>query len=355
MPAFIIADFSIIFFALGLFIFFWAAMPLIVATGTGIATIVRNFPAIGDDLADWIMERTHDVERTVQDVMQGAVHAGTQPFVDLMNGYANNRRWDSYYQRIVTTNIVGAMMYLAHAQQNQVTQPVVNTVNHAVSTNIENTNNYITQVVGVSQQYVDVAYNQLAGWANDAIQSVYQDVLGADAAVNALGDRTEEQLQATLTTSEAYAVEYGQSVYTQATDYTQSVASALSGHIDEVDRNAEERITKTQEWTQGLVDDRTNELIKDIGVVSDYVATAIYPAVTTLVKDAEECYNPMCENGLDFMKGLGQLDDILSLAGLFGIIASAAHDPEGVAHGIAQEIDDLTSAPRALFAAITGR
>lgn len=354
MPAFIIADFSIIIFALGLFIVFWAAMPLIVATGSGIAQILREFPAIGNDLADWVMARTHDVERFVQNTMESAVHAGTQPFVDLMNGYANTRRVESYSQRDVMQNIVGLLAQVQHAQQHQVTQPVVDTVNHTVTNNVENTNNYITQVVGVNQQYVDETYGNLAAWASVAMQLAYDNIGVLSTDLTNLGDWTAGE----LTRANVYAAAVAESARADAVDqanqYTVDSFTTLEGYVQQTVEWEQGAIAATQEWAQGVVNQGVSDVTDIAAGLTTLVITNVIPRVVTIEQDIERCVRPLCNNGLDFIKGLGQLGDILSLVGLFGLVVEAVTDPEGTGKAIAREADAVTSLPREMFSAIVG-
>jgi hypothetical protein len=354
MPAFIVADFSIIIFALGLFIFFWAALPLIVATGEGIAAIVRGFPAIGDDLADWIRARTHDVERTVQNTMESAVHGGTQPFVDLMNGYANTRRVESYSQRNVMQNIVGMLAQVNHAQQHQVTQPVVDTVNHTVTNNVENTNNYITQVVGVTQQYVDDSYTQLAGWAEGAISAVSDDVTSADTAINALGSWTEGQISDANTYALSVSERAKADAVSAANDYTDAAFGTLetyvSQSVDWVQSTVAGTVDTLEGFTTGAINANEAKVAGEIAGMGALVATA----VATFEDFMNNCGEPMCNSALPFFRGMESLVDLLSLGALFGLVVEAVTDPEGTGKAIAHEVEAVTELPRGMFHTITG-
>lgn len=354
MPVFIIADFSIIIFALGLFIFFWAALPLIVATGEGIASIVRGFPAIGDDLADWIRARTHDVERTVQDTMESAVHAGTQPFVDLMNGYANTRRVESYSQRNVMQNIVGWVAQVAHAQQHQVTQPVVDTVNHTVTNNVENTNNYITQVVGVNQQYVDESLSQSYSWAEAGFAAVYTSINQLASDVNDTIRWAQGEFSAANDYAQTVSGQARDEAVSTANDYTQTAFTTLETYVSQTVDWVQSTIAANQEWTTGEVNRGIDDVTKIASGLTTLVMENVVPRVAEIEQDIEKCVRPLCDNGLDFVKGLGQLEDILSMAKLFGVIVDAVTDPEGTGKAIAHEVDEITALPRELFAAITG-
>lgn len=355
MPVFAVAEFSVIIFALALFIFFWAAMPLIVATGSGIASILRGFPAIGDAMADWIMARTHDVEREMRNTLEDWVHVSTIPFVDLMNGWANTMRHDSYYQRIVMSNMVGVLAHVSHAQQHQVTQPVVDTVNHTVTNNIENTNNYITQVVGVNQQYVDQSLSQSYTWAEAGFAAVY-------ATVNQLASDVNDTIR------------WAQGEFIAANDYAASVAEqARAGAVEQANTYTadsftvlEGYVTQTVDWVgatlaataESLTDYTTQHIAASEAHVAGELATmgAIVTTAVTVFEDfMRNCGEPMCESGLPFFKGLGSILDLLGAGVFVGFLVEAARNPEGTAQAVLSEAEDIVSVPTGVAEAIFGK
>lgn len=317
--------------------------------------VLSAVPVVGDDLAKALGNLAGSVENSIQQLVTDAYRAAATPFIEMMSTYANAHSGDAYSQRITAGQLTNAVLAVYSNTHYGITQSTADAINHAVTENVNNTNNYITNVVGVTQQYVDDSYTQLAGWANDAVQSLYHDVVDADGRVVTLANQTASDIAAEHSYASDAATAAESAAVTAANAYTQAAFTTVENFVVE-----------TRDWTQGQIHDavaaENTTMHETVKGVDDKLSLGIAAATATIASIATDvdnwrnnCGDPLCEGLLDTAKLFSGIGKLFELGAITAFLTAAIADPVDTAADTVAVADTLEAPAKALIGAITGR
>ena len=230
-------------------VMFYVAYRLGNVLGEALAELAANIPLWGGTIADGIRAATQWLASGIFSVLNSLVGDAESVWNGAIDAIVNNHRASNYSVRQTQADTILQLNTLSGQATGGINQAVAGYVVEAINAVDNRMDQEAVQTYDSAVGYTQEAYDSLGQWANSAIQSVYQDVVTADQAVNAAVQYTTDtadQLRTTLT-NQIFA--QGMQSVSDAETFTTNAIGVVNSNIGYVSDQVNGRITQERSLT----------------------------------------------------------------------------------------------------------